>query len=171
MNLPAGASVTFAITGTVPTNPPPESIVNTATVASTPLVIDSNLTNNSATATTTLLLFRNGFEDGPGFRLEDLTASAGAKSLTLPAQFVHGKAAGASPEFIAGYRIGTSLALLSARTYGGSTQVSVVHRDVAGTWHAGPWIDVAAERTVELLWRSVPTAQDALGLQVAVRER
>lgn len=168
VNLPAGASVTFAITGTVPTNPAPETIVNTASVTSTPLVIDSNPTNNSATAITTIVLFRNGFEDGAGFDFEELAASPAAKALTLPAAIVHGKATGNAPTFIAGYRIGTSLALLSARAHGGTVQVSVLHRDPAGTWHAGPWLDIAADRTVELTWRSVPNAQ---GVKLGVRER
>ncbi|MEP6484112.1 MAG: hypothetical protein ABJB01_06650 [Rudaea sp.] len=57
--IPAGGSVTYVISATVLIDPVDETIVNQVTVDSSG---DSDASNNTATSTTSIVIFRNGFE-------------------------------------------------------------------------------------------------------------
>ncbi len=168
VNLPVGATVTFSITGTIPTDPLPGTIVNTATVNAPAGITDTNTANNSATVTTVLTIFRNGFEDGPGNApLVSLEAPAANQQFTRPVPIgdLFTAARDATPSDVALFKIGDSLVLVSARRLGDATQASVLVRDATG-WHAGPWVSVLPQQLVSLVWSRDGAGQLKVGLEV-----
>ncbi len=61
--IPAGGSVTYVLSATIAGASPDETIVDQVSVGTTG---DSDPSNNTATSTTTIVIFRDGFETGSG---------------------------------------------------------------------------------------------------------
>ena len=155
VNLPVSGTVTYAISGNIPTDPPPGFIVNTATITSSAGVPDSNSANNSATVNDAVVLFRNGFEDGPGNRPALMLAmppNGGQLALPLDPDAVAEASVTVAARDVALFRSGDELVLVSARRIGGEVQLRVLQRDVVGGWHAGPWASVVPGQSAILLW-------------------
>ena len=73
--IPAGGSVTYVISTNVLAVTPDETIVNQVTVDSAG---DSNPTNNTATSTTTIVIFRDGFETSGGSGTTNVVHAVGS---------------------------------------------------------------------------------------------
>jgi uncharacterized repeat protein (TIGR01451 family) len=73
--IPSGGSVTYFISTNVLAVTPDETIVDQVTVDSTG---DSDPTNNTATSTTTIVIFRDGFETGSGSGTTDAVQTVGS---------------------------------------------------------------------------------------------
>ncbi len=73
--IPSGGSVTYFISTNVLAVTPDETIVDQVTVDSTG---DSDPTNNTATSTTTIVIFRDGFETGSGSGTTDAVRTVGS---------------------------------------------------------------------------------------------
>jgi len=169
VNLPAGSTVTYAISGNVSTSPLPGAFSNTATVASSVAVTDTNAANNSATVNDAVVLFRNGFEDGPGDRpIATLQSPQAGVTLTMPLAIgdVTRAAVDESSRDVELYQVGNELILVSARRLGGEAQVRVLLRDASGTWHGGGWANVLPQQLVSLTWSRDAAGTLKAGVQV-----
>ncbi len=161
VNLPVNATVTFLITSNLGPNLP-DSLVNTATVTSSASVPDSDTSNNSATVTDRVVLFRDGFEGAGPIPFVTLPQANRGETRTqsLPVDDIATMAIDENPVYVIEFRIGNSRALVSTRLLGDVVQVSLLQRNAAGIWSAGPWLALREGQRLNFAWSNVDTAEE-----------
>lgn len=153
VDLPAGATVVFSIAANV-SLPPPNSISNTATVTPPTGVVDPVASNNTATVTDVVLIFRDGFEgSGPtppaGVPLVNLSATAPGETATRslsPAE-VQAAAQGPVARDLVAYAIAGNTAVVQVRRLGTVVQARLLIHDGAH-WQIGAWLNLDPARAL-----------------------
>lgn len=143
VNLPVGATAVFSVTANI-VLPLPGSISNTATIAVPAGTTDPNLANNSASVTTVILLFADGFEDVVPMMPDVLklgsSASPGAWSgMALPLTQIEALANGTVPGEVIRFQVQDSLIVVQARGLGGVLETRLVQINAPGQWSVSGW--------------------------------
>lgn len=146
-NLPVGGTVVYSITGSVAL-PLPNSISNTATVAAPAGTTDPSTANNSSTAVTVFIFFRNGFEDGgvaaPVAEKLLVSANGGYASLQLPINDIESLPVDQESVEVIRFAVADSLIVVQTRRLGDVIQVRSLQVNADHSWTAGNWTSLDA---------------------------
>lgn len=153
-NLPAGASVIYAITANIAL-PLPVSTSNTATVSVPVGITDPIAGNNSSTAVTVIRFFADGFEGGASAPLAQKLALAAPgvyASLPLPLEDVRALALGHEAIEVIRFQVADSLVVVQTRRLGTEVQTRTLQVNSDRSFVVGPWLALDTATALRFVW-------------------